>query len=742
MAETQDLQKLVVSLEARTTQFEKALNKANATAQRQTRAIENRFKAMNTQIAKSGSGIGAAFGNLKGMLGAAGIAIGVQQIVSGIREILAAADDLVDTSKRLGILPTQLELFRRAAEIGGASAGELDAGLKKLQVNWVAAATKGGAFADFLESQGVALRTASGEIPDLNTQMKIMADLLSRTTDEAQRAAIATLAFGRGAAGLGEAFASGSLEEARREFEKFGQATDEQIQKLAAAHDKIEEFWSAFKRNAAIATAEGITAIESFGKSVTDLGAVTKAFIEDPNVRTFFDMMFGEGAAEKLGLEEPIKNTNDLLERHQKEIAETTAQIELLRKERDRLAAEDATFDLSGFDAEIARLQERIAQLNAEIRDSIGLMDQMGSMRRQAESYVDFQLRRARGETAIPGAPPQPSYSPLPSYPMATVPPKVKADVEIEIDEDSVEDAAEKAGKKIAGSLADELTNAIGAWETRGMTAAQAYAATGAAGEIGRYQIMQANIGPWSREALGYSVSPAAFRASPDLQDRIARFKVGQYLEQYGLEGAIRAWNTGQPGGTTTPGYVQGVMGMLESGAGFRDLQDGISDTSDAMSGLVDKLAEMRSMSEDFLNTFVDGLLEGKSAVEALGDALEELGRSLIKSGIHMLVGSIFPNIPAGGGAGLLQAGGPMWPGHAYKVHRDELIVPRSPMQVIPASRAGGGGGAVALTYAPNINIAGNADDAAIRRMRDGMLADIEQRLPNMVRSAHRDRRL
>jgi hypothetical protein len=52
------------------------------------------------------------------------------------------------------------------------------------------------------------------------------------------------------------------------------------------------------------------------------------------------------------------------------------------------------------------------------------------------------------------------------------------------------------------------------------------------------------------------------------------------------------------------------------------------------------------------------------------------------------------------------------------------------------------GSGDYALTYSPSIVIQGNADEAAIRTMRDRMLIDIEQRLPSMVRSAHRDRRL
>lgn len=743
MATETDLQKLVVTLEARTTQFEKALQRANSQAQKQTKAIERRFQAMNASVAKAGTGMAAGFGSLKTMLGAAGITIGIQQIISGMKEILANADDLVDTGKRLGILPTQLELFRRAAEIGGASAGELDAGLKKLQVNWVQAATKGGKFADFLKSQGVALRDASGDIPDLNRQMEIMVDLLSRTDDEATRAAIATLAFGRGAAALGEALAGTSLADARAEFEKYGQASDEQIQKLADAHDTIEEFWSAFKRNAAIATAEGITALDNFGSEVSELGGLINDFLANPSNATFFDMLFGKGAAAAVGIGKPIQDGTDAIIRQQEEIARATREMEALVNEARRLSEEDPTWDTSAIEARINELKQQIAELNAQLRDTVGLFGQMSGMRAQAESYVSWLERRATGYDAVPGAPPQPAYSPT-ALPQRTVPlEKPKIEVELEVDDEELDDAAKKlkdAADKMNsanGSLADRLTRAIGAWETRGMTPQQAYAARGGAGEYGRYQIMPYNVTAWSKELYGHPVSHSYFASHPEIQDEIARFKIGQYLEKYGLEGAIRSWNTGQPGGTTTAGYVPGVMGMLESGAGFEDASAGLKDFNEQLNITTDRFAEIRPMAEDFANTFVDGILEGKSAVEALGDALEELGRSLLKMGIHQLVGAIFP-----AGAPLLAAGGNIYPGNAYKVHKDELIVPRIAGKVIPASKANGGMGALALTYAPSIVVQGNADEGMMRAMQERMLVDIEQRLPSMVRKAHSNRTL
>lgn len=65
---------------------------------------------------------------------------------------------------------------------------------------------------------------------------------------------------------------------------------------------------------------------------------------------------------------------------------------------------------------------------------------------------------------------------------------------------------------------------------------------------LGRYQVMEANIGPWSKEALGREVSPDEFLADPKLQDAIFDHKFNGYVQQYGPEGAAQAWFAG-PGG-------------------------------------------------------------------------------------------------------------------------------------------------------------------------------------------------
>lgn len=65
---------------------------------------------------------------------------------------------------------------------------------------------------------------------------------------------------------------------------------------------------------------------------------------------------------------------------------------------------------------------------------------------------------------------------------------------------------------------------------------------------LGRYQIMEANIGPWSRDALGREVTPEEFLANPQMQDAIFDAKFGGYVNQFGPEGAAQAWFAG-PGG-------------------------------------------------------------------------------------------------------------------------------------------------------------------------------------------------
>lgn len=90
-------------------------------------------------------------------------------------------------------------------------------------------------------------------------------------------------------------------------------------------------------------------------------------------------------------------------------------------------------------------------------------------------------------------------------------------------------------------------------------------------GAMGAYQVMPGNVGPWSREVLGYPVSASTWMSHPDIQDRVAVTKLTGLCVRYGPRGAAAAWFSGRPqlandytyrgGGAASVGdYVDSVM--------------------------------------------------------------------------------------------------------------------------------------------------------------------------------------
>lgn len=94
------------------------------------------------------------------------------------------------------------------------------------------------------------------------------------------------------------------------------------------------------------------------------------------------------------------------------------------------------------------------------------------------------------------------------------------------------------------GSALEKLMAAIKKQESGGN-----YSATNPSSASGAYQILRSNFegaGGWDREALGRDVSYNDFMGSSQLQDAIARYKLGQYLKKYGAAGAAVSWYGGE----------------------------------------------------------------------------------------------------------------------------------------------------------------------------------------------------
>lgn len=100
---------------------------------------------------------------------------------------------------------------------------------------------------------------------------------------------------------------------------------------------------------------------------------------------------------------------------------------------------------------------------------------------------------------------------------------------------------------------------------------------------LGKYQVMEANVAPWTREALGRELTPDEFLASPQAQDAVFQHRFGKYVAETGSpEDAASMWFTGRPLaegankrdvlGTTGRAYVDSFRANLARIGGAPDL--------------------------------------------------------------------------------------------------------------------------------------------------------------------------
>ena len=129
-------------------------------------------------------------------------------------------------------------------------------------------------------------------------------------------------------------------------------------------------------------------------------------------------------------------------------------------------------------------------------------------------------------------------------------------------------------------ALVDQIATQIAGIESGGK-----YDATGPVTKrgdraYGKYQIMGANVPEWTREALGTELTPEAFLADPDAQEKTARFRMGKYLDETGDPRDVASmWHSGvryqqaidegraDQLGTATQDYADRVFGGIGDNA-------------------------------------------------------------------------------------------------------------------------------------------------------------------------------
>lgn len=203
--------------------------------------------------------------------------LGVSTIISWGRAILDTADALDAAAEQAGIGIERYQTLKQAFRALEVDAGEFQTGMEKLGVvlsdvleGNVTAATKA------LDTLGVKSKIVSGEITDqaglvdaLANSHKALANDITLTTD---LAAI----FGKKLAGdYSSAFRSGQLatEELRVSTENFGVVSEQEMAKLAAASETVDQAYNTVSNAIQIAAANTITWLEKMYHSLSDENA-------------------------------------------------------------------------------------------------------------------------------------------------------------------------------------------------------------------------------------------------------------------------------------------------------------------------------------------------------------------------------------------------------------------------------------------------------------------------------------
>lgn len=151
------------------------------------------------------------------------------------------------------------------------------------------------------------------------------------------------------------------------------------------------------------------------------------------------------------------------------------------------------------------------------------------------------------------------------------------------------QNAEQQAEQETAAAEKEAFINAIAGQESGG----DYNAVNGRTGAAGKYQIMPENWPAWAEEAgIG-----ADAEMTPENQEIVARFKLGQYYDKYGARDAAIAWYGGEgaieyseeaknrkQGNGNEPSineYANSVMARMGAGVGRRDLRSMYADEND-----------------------------------------------------------------------------------------------------------------------------------------------------------------
>lgn len=644
-----DLERLVVQLSADTKQYQNALNRAMGVTNRQARAVESRFKAMNTRVASS----------LTGMAGRIGTAFAAGLSVQQVKKFSDAATRIDNSLKVAGLSGEELEkVYNRLRDSATKNAAPIEALVElygRAALVQKELGISGEELLNFTDKIAVALRVSGRSAAESSGALLQLSQALGSGVVRAEE----FNSILEGALPIAQAAAAG-LKEAGGSVAKLRQL-------VVDGKVSSEAFFRAFEAGAPILEEKVADATFTVDQAVGNLSTALIDVAREFNTSTGAAGRFAGGINniaqavsdfDVSGFISKIQEAHGALDRflddlanssYMEKFAEWITGTELTVGRPIAVETLAAEKDLSDLERQIKILEDRINANKEMAIDTAEAEGQLNSLIAKANALraametgvVNQQSVDAAINRMVP-------FNPLPA---PTLTPKTVSLNDFDPPGGGGGGRRGRKGRRGGGDRQNELQREIQQIQDR--TAA-----------IQAETEAMAGLNPLI-EDYGYTLEKA--RAKQDL-----------------LTAAKKA------GVAITPELEAQIEKLAE---GYAQASVAAEKLADSQEKARQQAEEMRDLGKDVLGGFIKDLQSGKSASEALAGALQKVADKLLDIALNSMFdakGGLF-----GGGGGFLgllsglfrEKGGPVRKGQPYIVgeKRPEVFVPDQNGQILPS---------------------------------------------------------
>lgn len=213
-----DFEKLNIVLAARDREFARAM-------ERNTRRVDRFARDSNKNLGRTSKKFDLLAGAAKRLLPA--LAAGA--VVAQVKKTVTALDDIGKTADKIGLTTDALQELRVIAESSGVAQSSFDSSIERLNKRLGEAELGAGAAAKTLKQMGLSASELTGM--GLDQALSVIADNINKIPDPAERAARAAALFGREGVGMLNMLREGSagMAQMRAEARALGVVVDESL---------------------------------------------------------------------------------------------------------------------------------------------------------------------------------------------------------------------------------------------------------------------------------------------------------------------------------------------------------------------------------------------------------------------------------------------------------------------------------------------------------------------------------